>query len=106
MKLFNPGLCSIWRLDPDFLRGEPHVREVLPVIRDLFSVSDREWPAFAQRLVARTTDPDARSGRYERPDGPAIDSATVPLPDGRDLLSYCDVPGPSRATELWGQTWS
>ncbi|HEY9549910.1 MAG TPA: ATP-binding protein, partial [Kiloniellaceae bacterium] len=91
MKLFNPGLCSIWRLDPDFLRGEPHVREVLPVIRDLFSVSDREWPAFAQRMVARTTDPDARSGRYERTDGTAIDWAQVPLPDGGVLFSYVDV---------------
>src|SRR3546814_15672423 len=30
MKLFNPGLCRIWGLDPDFLRGQPHVREVLP----------------------------------------------------------------------------
>src|SRR3546814_15752349 len=33
MKLFNPGLCRIWGLDPDFLRGEPHVREVLPRVR-------------------------------------------------------------------------
>src|SRR3546814_4793643 len=25
MKLFNPGLCRIWGLDTDFLRGETHV---------------------------------------------------------------------------------
>jgi signal transduction histidine kinase len=91
MKLFNPGLCSIWRLDPDFLRGEPHVRDVLPKIRPLLNVSEREWPEFFERLVARTTDPDARSGRYERTDGSAIDWAQVPLPDGGVLFSYVDV---------------
>src|SRR3546814_9480538 len=42
-------------------------------------------------MVARTTDPDARSGRYERTDGTAIDWAQVPLPDGGVLFSYVDV---------------
>ncbi len=91
MKLFNPGLCSIWQLDPDFLRGEPHVRDVLPKVRGLFTVSDAEWPEYMDRMVARTTDPDARSGRYERTDGSAIDWAQVPLPDGGVLFSYVDV---------------
>jgi signal transduction histidine kinase len=91
MKLFNPGLCRIWQLDPDFLRGEPHVREVLPKVRGLFSVSEKDWPEFAHRMVARTTDPDSRSGRYERTDGTAIDWAQVPLPDGGVLFSYVDV---------------
>src|SRR3546814_9138838 len=75
MKLFNPGLCRIWGLDPDFLRGEPHVREVLPRVRPLFNVSDKDWPVLAERMAARTTDPDTRSGRNERTDGPAIDWA-------------------------------
>jgi signal transduction histidine kinase len=91
MKLFNPGLCSIWQLDPDFLRAEPHVRDVLPKVRGLFAVSDAEWPEYLDRMVARTTDPDARSGRYERTDGSAIDWAQVPLPDGGVLFSYVDV---------------
>ncbi|MGF1592366.1 MAG: ATP-binding protein [Kiloniellaceae bacterium] len=91
VKLFNPGLCRIWLLDPDFLRGEPHVRDILPKIRDLFPVSDEEWPEFAERMVARTTDPDTRSGRHERRDGTAIDWAQVPLPDGGVLFSYVDV---------------
>ncbi len=91
MKLFNPGLCSIWHLDPDFLRGEPHVREVLPKARALFNVPDADWAEFAEHVVARTTDPDARSGRIERSDGSAIDWAQVPLPDGGVLFSYVDV---------------
>lgn len=91
MKLFNPGLCSIWQLDPDYLRGEPHVRDVLPKVRGLFAVSDKDWPEYMERMVARTTDPDARSGRYERTDGSAIDWAQVPLPDGGVLFSYVDV---------------
>jgi signal transduction histidine kinase len=91
VKLFNPGLCRIWQLDPDFLRGEPHVRDILPKIRALFPVSDEEWPEFAERMVARTTDPDTRSGRHERRDGTAIDWAQVPLPDGGVLFSYVDV---------------
>ena len=91
MKLFNPGLCRIWHLDPDFLRTEPHVREILPKARELFSVSGEDWQAFAERVVARTTDPDAHSGRIERSDGSAIDWAQVPLPDGGVLFSYVDV---------------
>jgi signal transduction histidine kinase len=91
MKLFNPGLSRIWGLDPDFLRGEPHVREVLPRVRPLFNVPEADWPEFAQRMVDRTTDPDSRSGRYERTDGSAIDWAQVPLPDGGVLFSYVDV---------------
>src|SRR3546814_2931794 len=68
MKLFNPGLCRIWGLDPDFLRGEPLVREVLPRVRPLFNVSDKDWPVLAERMAARTTDPDTRSGRNESTD--------------------------------------
>src|SRR3546814_8540154 len=55
MKLFNPGLCRIWGLDPDFLRGEPHVREVLPRVRPLFNVSDKDWPGLA-RSEERTSE--------------------------------------------------
>src|SRR3546814_12230169 len=47
-KLFNPGLCRIWGLDPDFLRGEPHVREVLPRVRPLFNVSDKDRKSVVQ----------------------------------------------------------
>jgi signal transduction histidine kinase len=91
MKLFNPGLCSIWQLDPDFLRGEPHVRDVLPKVRHLYNVSDKDWPEVAEKMIARTTVPDAHSGSYERTDGSAIDWAQVPLPDGGVLFSYVDV---------------
>jgi len=91
LKLFNPGLCRMWHLEPDFLRGEPHVRDVLPFARDLFAVSESDWANFSQQLIARTTEPDARSGRLERTDGSAIDWAQVPLPDGGVLFSYVDV---------------
>jgi signal transduction histidine kinase len=91
MKLFNPGLCSIWGLDPDFLRGEPHVRDVLPKARHFFNVSEEDWPEFQELVVARTTDPDTHSGRIERSDDSAIDWAQVPLPDGGVLFSYVDV---------------
>ncbi len=91
LKLFNPGLCQMWHLDPEFLRGEPHVRDILDNARHLFNVSDAEWPAYAEQIIARTTDPDARSGRIERSDGSAIDWAQVPLPDGGVLFSYVDV---------------
>ena len=91
MRLFNPGLCHLWNLDPEFLRSAPHVRDVVPKTRDLFPVSDQDWPEVYERLVARTTDPDTRNGRLERTDGSAIDWAQVPLPDGGVLFSYVDV---------------
>jgi signal transduction histidine kinase len=91
LKLFNPGFCRIWHLDPEFLRSEPHVREILPTARHLFSIADADWAEFAEHAVARTTDPDAHSGRFERTDGSAVDWAQVPLPDGGVLFSYIDV---------------
>lgn len=91
LKLFNPGLCRIWKLDADLLRAEPHIRDVLPMARDLFPVPEEEWDDFASRVVARTTEPDVRSGRHERTDGAAIDWAQVPLPDGGVLFSFIDV---------------
>ena len=91
LKLFNPGLCQMWHLDPEFLRGEPHVRDILGKARNLFAVRDDEWGSYAEQIIARTTDPDARSGRIERTDGTAIDWVQVPLPDGGVLFSYVDV---------------
>ena len=91
MKLFNPGLCRMWHLEPEFLRSEPHVRDVLPLTRDLFAVAEEDWSHFSEQLIARTTEPDSRSGRMERTDGTAIDWAQVPLPDGGVLFSYVDV---------------
>lgn len=91
LKLFNPGLCEMWHLDPEVLHGEPHVREVLAQARQLFDVSDEKWPDYAEQIIARTTDPDTRSGRIERADGTAIDWGQVPLPDGGVLFSYVDV---------------
>lgn len=91
LKLFNPGLCRIWKLDPDFLNGEPHIRDVLPQARYLFPVTDEDWDDFATRVVARTTEPEVRSGRHERTDGAVIDWGQVPLPDGGVLFSFIDV---------------
>ncbi|WP_193366588.1 PAS domain-containing sensor histidine kinase [Pelagibius marinus] len=91
LKLFNPGLCEMWHLDVEFLRGEPHVRDVLVKARSLFDIADEDWPAYAEQIITRTTDPDTRSGRIERSDGSAIDWAQVPLPDGGVLFSYVDV---------------
>ncbi len=87
LKLFNLAFANIWQLPDDFLRNEPHVREVIERVGEF---AERD-PEQVERMVARTTGRDARHGRLDRGDGRIVDWAQVPLPDGAVLLTFIDV---------------
>lgn len=91
LKLYNPAFAHMWQLPKERLESEPHARDLVGYIRDYFNVSDDAWPALAERIVARATDLEARTGRLERADGSVLDYAQVPLPDGASLFTYLDV---------------
>ena len=91
LKLFNPAFTRIWRLDEEFLAGEPHVREVVPLTRDFFDVSDEDWPEVMDQICVSYTEGEASSGRHERADGSVLKTAQVPLPDGACLITHIDV---------------
>ena len=90
LKLSNPAYARLWQLAEADLEGEPHIADLIEKCRDFF-VLDGEWPEFKQRVVARMTGREARTGRLERGDGSVLEYANVPLPDGAVLLSYIDV---------------
>ena len=61
------------------------MREVVPKTRAYFDGSDEAWQEAMERIVAASTEPNARRRRRERADGSVIDWAQVPLPDGQPL---------------------
>ncbi|MEX2407592.1 MAG: PAS-domain containing protein, partial [Rhodovibrionaceae bacterium] len=91
LKLSTKAYAEIWGLSEDMLKGEPHVRDLLPLVRHFYEIDDEAWSDISSRAIANTTEPEARSGRHERSDGRVIDWAQVPLPDGASLFTYVDV---------------
>ncbi|MEE8188683.1 MAG: PAS-domain containing protein [Kiloniellales bacterium] len=91
LRLSNPAFARIWKLPKELLETEPHVRELAAQVRGFFTVGDAEWEKLAEAIVARATEPEARSGRHERADGTIIDWSQVPLPDGASLFTFMDV---------------
>ena len=90
LKLLNPRFGALWSLPTDLSEGDPHVSEVLELMRPSLADSDG-WASFrddfAQSLASRTGD----TGRVERLDGSVLDYAMMPLSDGATLVQYWDV---------------
>jgi signal transduction histidine kinase len=89
LRLFNPVFARLWKLEPAALTERPHIETVTGWCQPLSGDSPL-W----QRLRAAITAIDDRepvSGRIERRDGSVVDCATVPLPDGANLVTFQDV---------------
>ncbi|RDD60403.1 PAS domain-containing protein [Ferruginivarius sediminum] len=91
LALSNQAFSEMWQLPLDRLGDRPHVRQVLEYGRRFFDIDESDWPALQETIVARATEPGARSGRMVRSDGKELDWAQVPLPDGQSLFIYLDV---------------
>lgn len=95
LKLHNPAYASIWGIDPQKLRGEPHISEIIGWCRPRFDDAD----AWDELKVCVTSLEDSRHplrARLNRPDASVVDFSSVPLPDGATLLTYVDVTDSSR----------
>jgi signal transduction histidine kinase len=89
LRLFNPVFALLWKLPPPALTERPHIETVIGWCQPLSGESPL-W----RRLRAAITAIDDRepvSGRIERRDGSVVDCATVPLPDGANLVTFQDV---------------
>jgi signal transduction histidine kinase len=89
MRLHNPALSKMWKLDAGALAEHPHIEAVISWCRMLYG-EDSLW----RKLRAAVTAIEDRaqvSGRLERKDGSVVDLVTVPLPDGATLVAFQDV---------------
>jgi len=49
LKLFNPGYLSLWRVDEETARAEPHIRELVDKCKSLYIYDD--WDSFRQQRI-------------------------------------------------------
>ena len=95
LKLSNPVFAKMWGLTPAYLKGEPHVMELLDRCRPLFKIS-QDWPVYKQATIEMITGREEHKGEIERADGLHIEYGMVPLPDGGMLVRYLDVTDSTR----------
>ncbi|MCZ6885673.1 MAG: PAS-domain containing protein, partial [Alphaproteobacteria bacterium] len=90
IRLSNPGYARIWNLEPETLKEEPRLADIIDSAQDLF-IYEGPWETFRDKILAGILDRTSKMGRFERSDGSVIDYAAVPLPDGAMMFSYIDV---------------
>lgn len=89
LKLYNPGYLTLWHLEEEFVKSEPHVRDVVERCKHLFIYED--WAIFKARHIDDIQTREFRAKQLERNDGKVIDWRKVPLPDGATLITYLDI---------------
>ena len=90
LKLSNPALAAMWRIDPARLTGALHIDEFTSACGLLYADAEK-WQDLRQAVAGFT---DARTGlQFEmvRRDGMIIECAAVPLPDGATLITFTDI---------------
>ena len=90
LKLYNPAFARFWSLDPEFLDRQPHVDQVIEGCREMLA-DELVWDELKYSVTSLDADRKPLKSRLRRPDGLALDFASVPLPDGNTLLTYVDV---------------
>lgn len=89
LELSNPSFAAIWKLDPTFLEGSPHVTEVLAKAAS-FSSTFGGTENTTRDLVAWIAARQFKTGNWYRDDGMVFEYTVVPLPDGGVMLSQRD----------------
>lgn len=89
LKLFNPAFARLWGLDTEFLSAQPHVSEIVELLRGFYD--DEHWSGIREGLLAQFSERRLSSGRIERGDGAILGFNCVPLPDGATLLTWLDM---------------
>ncbi len=90
LKLFNPSFASIWKLNVEALKDEPHIDEVIGWCRVLLD-DDDAWDEVKCAITSIDDEREPLEGHLGRPDGSMLAYAGTPLPDGATLLTYVDI---------------
>lgn len=89
LRLYNPAFAEIWELEDAFLRGTPHIDEVIYQCRAIFD--DASWSDVHSAVTSILERRDTIGAELTRPDGKVVQYSAAPLPDGATLLTYKDV---------------
>ncbi len=89
IKLANPEFLRMWILQPEILKDEPHMADLLETHKHLYVFDD--WESFKAARLGRLEHRAMQQFRIDRTDGRVFDAVSVPLPDGGTLISYSDV---------------
>lgn len=90
VKLWNPAFANLWSLNPEDLEGEPHVTRIVEKMKP--KISESKWQEVKEELLAQSLSRSPRDGRLGLSDNDGlIEYSTMPLPDGRVLVTQVDV---------------
>ncbi len=90
LKLTNPALLKMWRLEQTFVSNNPHINDVVAKGMTLYD-NARIWAELKQSVIAFGEERKALVRQMELGDGAVVDMACVPLPDGATLVTFVDV---------------
>jgi PAS domain-containing protein len=90
LKLNNPALLKLWRLDPAFVAGNPHINDMIKKGMALYA-NAMVWAEIKQSVIAFGEERKTLVRQLELNNGQVIDVACVPLPDGATLVTFVDV---------------
>ncbi len=90
LKLHNAAFARLWRLAPEELAGEPHLKRIADTCIARFG-SDRTWDIVNGGVTSAASERRHDWGEVTRSDGAVISLALSPLPDGAMLVSFADV---------------
>ena len=93
LKFFNNAYAQIWELDEAFLSGEPHLGDVLEMLRERRRLPEQSnFPAFKEmRIRQLTTLIEPVEELLHIPDGSTLRMTAAPHPFGGVLVSIEDV---------------
>ncbi len=89
LKLHNAAFARIWRLEPEDLAQEPHVKRISDLCAARFG-HDRTWGLVYAGVTSGAQERRREVTGLERSDGMVISLALAPLPDGATLVSFVD----------------
>ena len=90
LKLANPALGEMWRIETDTLNSALHVDDFTAACGVYYS-DENAWRGLRQAVTSVN---DARIGLQllmERRDGLIVECAAAPLPDGATLVTFTDI---------------
>ena len=93
LKFFNSAYAQLWRLDPDWLRGEPLQGEILEALRARRRIPEvPDFPAYKKKRDAFFTALiDPLEEVVHLPDGKTLRTLISPHPFGGLMFAYEDV---------------